>query len=119
MSRVIQTLRDTGADVLEDVKDIEIEDFKKLQGLTDTIITETWDNAIQSMSFGFTFASAMAWNEAIKMYMKKHLKTETPNSYFLYALGVTFMTTLFLFLTKGLGRKSVVRPGDIKKAIVA
>jgi len=114
MSRVFNELKSTSEDVLNQIKDIDKEDFNKAVSTVDLIVEETWANALQSMSFGFTFASAMAWNEAIKMYIKKSLKTESPRSYFMYALGVTFATTLFLLFTKNILKRKVLKPKDIK-----
>jgi hypothetical protein len=110
MAGIIKDVKGGLTTVTDELKDFE---FNDVTGAGSYVLEETWDNAIQSMSFGFTLASALAWNEAIKLYIKKTIKTDSPASYFKYALGLTFFTTLVLIFTKKVLKKKVKTLKDI------
>tara|TARA_B100001094_G_scaffold73512_1_gene69842 strand:- start:1175 stop:1507 length:333 start_codon:yes stop_codon:yes gene_type:complete len=110
MAGIIDDVKGGLQTVGDELKDLQFDDVKDAGSY---VLEETWANALQSMSFGFTLASALAWNEAIKMYIKKSLKTDSAGSYFKYALAVTFFTTLVLIVTKKVLKKKVKTLKDI------
>jgi len=65
------------------------------EGLT-SIIT---NDVMQSVNFGFTLATVLAWNETIKKYIQTFLSEKIGSHYTLvYALSVTILAACVLFL---------------------
>lgn len=89
-------------------------DLKKSLML-DSIMSETYNASIVNMNMGFTLAAALAWNEAIKAFIRSKIPMKQTGMYHVLfafvmtviAAIVTVMTTKFL---KPSFKKSQITP---------
>lgn len=83
-------------------KDFDIQE--KAMGVLDSWRSETVD----SLKLGFTFGSALAWNEVMRVFVEKYFKksSNTVLQTSLYALAITFFSGLVMYLLNLQGLKS-------------
>ena len=85
------------AKIIKNIKEIDFEDIQKEANS----VLRSWKNeSLSSLQLGFTFASALAWNEVMKSIVSRFVKngrssiTQTS----LYALLITFLAGLVTYL---------------------
>ena len=83
--------------------------------LARTMVDETYNSTVQSINTGFALASALAWNDSVKVIIQKFIKSNNSiaQMHLVYALVVTLLSAIVFVLTK-----RFVKP-SIKKAQVA
>lgn len=77
-------------------------------------VLSSWkDEALGSAQLGFTFASALAWNEVMKAVAGSLMKTGKYKSAIaqttMYALSVTFMAGLVMYTLKKTKQKKQIK----------
>lgn len=65
------------------------------------LLMSSYDSSIQGLNMGFALATALAWNESIKKFLSTRIaKNNSPISYFKYAIVVTLMTGVVMYITE-------------------
>lgn len=85
------------AKIIQNIKEIDFEDIQKEAG---SVLTSWKNESISSLQLGFTFASALAWNEVMKSIVNRFVKNGKSSiaQTSLYALAVTFLAGLITYL---------------------
>ena len=85
------------AKIIKNIKEIDFEDIQKEAGS----VLRSWKNeSLSSLQLGFTFASALAWNEVMKSIVNRFVKngkssiTQTT----IYALAITFLAGIITYI---------------------
>jgi hypothetical protein len=64
-------------------------------------LKETYDTTLTSLSTAFALATALAWNDAIKMFIQNVMPNGKGHTQLLfYAIFVTVLYALFIMLTR-------------------
>lgn len=72
-------------------------------------VLQSWrTETVDSVKLGFTFASALAWNEVMRVFVDKYFKksSNTVLQTSLYALAITFVSGVIMYLMNLQGLKS-------------
>ena len=66
------------------------------------IASETYTSSIFYINMGFTFAAALAWNEAVKFFINQSIKfnSGTPTYYLVYATVLTILAAVVYSFSK-------------------
>ena len=81
--------------------------------VTRTLINETYNSSVQSLNTGFALASALAWNDTVKVIIKKYIKSASITQWHLiYAFAVTVLSAIVFVMTK-----RFLKPSMTKKSI--
>jgi drug/metabolite transporter (DMT)-like permease len=93
-----------------------VEEVKRRKDTTEaavvaaSLMNETYTSSIQSVNLGFALASALAWNDAVKMLINKYIpQRDTPSWYFIYAGILTFLAALVFTVSKMFFKPSLKR----------
>lgn len=92
-------MADKVMDLVDDVKSIGVDDVKREAS---GILVSWKEETLSSLNLGFTFASALAWNEVMKSFVSKLVKNgrSSVTQTTLYALTVTFLAGLVMYILK-------------------
>lgn len=91
--------------------------YRRVVGMTRSVLTDTYDSSLQSLNMGFALASALAWNEAVKTVIKKYFQnSQAPRYQMLYALAVTLLAAVVFIVTKAMFKPSLQR-SDVKPVV--
>lgn len=83
--------------LIKNIKEIDFEDVKKEA----SSVFQSWKNeSLSSLQLGFTFASALAWNEVMKSIVNNFVKNgkSTTIQTFIYALAVTLLAGIVTYI---------------------
>lgn len=84
------------ANLVKKITDIDFE--KEASG-----VLESWkDESLASLQLGFTFASALAWNEVMKSIVRRFVKNGKSSiaQTSLFAFAVTFVAGIIMYVMK-------------------
>lgn len=85
------------SNLIKNIKEIDFEDVKKEA----SSVLQSWKNeSLSSLQLGFTFASALAWNEVMKSIVNNFVKNgkSTTIQTFIYALAVTLLAGIVTYI---------------------
>ena len=75
-----------------------------------TMIQTVQDETVASMKVGFTFATALAWNEAFKSLITRFVVSkDVPYYNTVFALVVTLFSILFMMFTKRMKKTATTK----------
>ena len=75
-----------------------------------TLVQTFQDETTSSLKFGFTIATALAWNEAFRSLITKFIVSkDVPYYNTVYALVLTFISILFMILMKRMKKVSTTK----------
>jgi len=79
--------------------------------LTRTMMNETYNSSVQSINTGFALAAALAWNDSVKVVIKKFIRNNTSvaQMHLVYALAVTLLSAVVFVLTKKFLKPSLTK----------
>jgi hypothetical protein len=70
--------------------------------LARTMIDETYNSSVQGINTGFALATALAWNDTVKVVIQKFIKSNAnvAQMHVVYALVVTILSAIVFVITK-------------------
>lgn len=87
--------------VVEDIKDLEMQDIK---GGVQQVLSAWADETSNGVKLGFTIASALAWNEVLKVMVSNFGKQNTLRGASMHA-GLVTLITAVVFMIIGKPKK--------------